>query len=918
MKRILLFCFICSTMIFTQSHKQVKIFLNDIKKDAVELGNIGLSFEHAEFSKDNSVIIFVSDDEFERLQLTTYNFEVLIDDWDLYYNSLPTLTETERANFIQQSKEEFGVESFGFGSMGGYYTFTEIVASLDSMYAHFPNLITQKFSIGTTHEGRTIWAVKISDNPNVSENEPQVGYDALIHAREPQSMATLMYFMWSLLENYGSDPNATYLVNNREMFFVPCLNPDGYEYNRSTNSGGGGMWRKNRRNNSGSYGVDLNRNYGYQWGYDNSGSSPDPTSDTYRGPFAFSEPETNSLKIFINTKRMMTYLNMHSYQNAYLYPWGYIDLACPDAPTYLEYCAAMASYNNFVYGTGSQILGYNSNGSARDWLYGEQTTKNKIFGYTMEIGSSSDGFWPQQSRIFPIAQASLGANMYNAFVAGEFVKYKGADFHQQFFNPGDQVTMNPILKNFGLSTGYNIQATLTSLSQYVTVQSASVQADSITARSEVTVAAPFQFTISTLAPLAEEIKLLVTTSLNGTELSKDTVKLFIGTAVYKFVDTTNNPSIFWTITATPTSSPKWEATTTSFVSSPNSYTDSKSGNYVANATVTMTLSSPINLTNSTSPKLSFWTKYDIEANWDYGQVEVSSNNGSTWTALAGRYTEPGTGSFQPPGQPLYDGTRADWVKEEMNLNNFIGQNILIRFKLRTDGSQHKDGWYVDDIAVYEYAIVPVELVSFIGRFDNGNVELNWTTSSEKNNLGFEILRSTENQEFEKIGFVKGNGTTTEIQNYSFVDNAEQLPTHNHNLNPTLILPLKYKLRQVDLDGSFSYSNEIAIEVDDNSTPKEFKLYQNYPNPFNPTTIISYQLSTSGNVTLKIYDVLGNEVATLVNEEKEPGVYHTQFSLDPSGLNSPFSILNSQFPSGVYFYQLRAGNFTATNKMLILK
>jgi murein tripeptide amidase MpaA len=127
-------------------------------------------------------------------------------------------------------------------------------------YFLYPNLITPKWSLGTTHEGRQIWAVKISDNPNVNENEPQVFFDALIHAREPQSMATVLYFMYYLLENYGINQEVTYLVNNREIYFVPVLNPDGYVYNQTTNPSGGGDWRKNRRNNSGSYGVDLNRN----------------------------------------------------------------------------------------------------------------------------------------------------------------------------------------------------------------------------------------------------------------------------------------------------------------------------------------------------------------------------------------------------------------------------------------------------------------------------------------------------------------------------------------------------------------------------------------------------------------------------------------------------------------------------------
>lgn len=391
MKILFIIFLFCTASNFSQNYKEVKIFINN-PSDINELFSIGMEFDHFAQTKDGAIQTFISFEEFEILKNSRFQYEVLIENWFSYYENLPKLQGNEKENFILESKDNFGVEGFGFGSMGGYYTYAEIVANIDSMYAQFPNIITEKFSIGTSHLGRTIWAMKISDNPNQNENEPQVEYDALIHSREPQSMATLLYFMWYLLENYGSNPEVTYLVNNRELFFVPCFNPDGYEKNRQTNPNGGGMWRKNRRNNSESDGVDLNRNYSFQWGYDNSGSSPTPSSDTYRGPSPFSEPETQAVSNFIINKNIKTSLNMHSYWNAYLYPWGYINQACPDEQIYIEYCTDMTSYNNFVFGTGNQVLGYNSNGSARDWLYGEQTIKNKIFGYTMEIGSSSDGF----------------------------------------------------------------------------------------------------------------------------------------------------------------------------------------------------------------------------------------------------------------------------------------------------------------------------------------------------------------------------------------------------------------------------------------------------------------------------------------------------------------------------------------------
>ncbi|MBE0569983.1 MAG: T9SS type A sorting domain-containing protein [Ignavibacteriaceae bacterium] len=191
---------------------------------------------------------------------------------------------------------------------------------------------------------------------------------------------------------------------------------------------------------------------------------------------------------------------------------------------------------------------------------------------------------------------------------------------------------------------------------------------------------------------------------------------------------------------------------------------------------------------------------------------------------------------------------------------------------------------------------PVELVSFNATLLNNNVQLNWSTATETNNSGFEIQRKelgvrSQELEWEKIGFVPGFGTTTEPKSYSFTD--ENVTTGMY----------KYRLKQIDFDGSSEFSNEIEVAVD--FTPKEFVLYQNYPNPFNPNTVISYQLPVSGDVILKVYDVLGNEVATLVDEYKPAGMYEVEFNA-------------SALPSGVYFYQLKTGNYIQTKKMVLMK
>jgi hypothetical protein len=196
-------------------------------------------------------------------------------------------------------------------------------------------------------------------------------------------------------------------------------------------------------------------------------------------------------------------------------------------------------------------------------------------------------------------------------------------------------------------------------------------------------------------------------------------------------------------------------------------------------------------------------------------------------------------------------------------------------------------------------IIPVELISFSATSLDNKLKLEWTTATETNNSGFTVERALiPNSKFEfrnsnwtEIGFVPGFGTTTEPKSYSFTD--EDVSTGIY----------KYRLKQIDFDGTFTYSSEIEVEVD--FSPKEFVLYQNYPNPFNPNTVISYQLPVTSNVNLKVYDILGNEVATLVNEEKQPGVYEVEFDA-------------SSLASGMYLYKLQAGTFVQTKKMILLK
>ncbi len=208
----------------------------------------------------------------------------------------------------------------------------------------------------------------------------------------------------------------------------------------------------------------------------------------------------------------------------------------------------------------------------------------------------------------------------------------------------------------------------------------------------------------------------------------------------------------------------------------------------------------------------------------------------------------------------------------------------------------------DNGSVYEsyHTLLPVELKYFNGIYLDNSVKLIWQTASETNNFGFEIERKTVNSDWRVIGFKAGKGTTTIAQEYEFIDNLFEV-------NST---KLYYRLKQIDFDGSFEYSNEIEVEV----TPSAFELYQNYPNPFNPSTKISFTIPNVGTglalTVLKVYDALGNEVATLLNEYKPAGRYEVEFDANVAQTIS--------LCSGVYYYQLKAGDFVQTKKMILMR
>jgi len=671
-------------------YQKVRIYLNS-SADLDNIARLGIDFEGSVYKKNTFIDLQISSEEKRKLENAGYSTELLIEDLEQFYAS----------RLVTRSGE-----GFGYGSMGGNYTFTEVLDNLDSLIAQYPNLVSAKDTIGQSILGKPIVAVKISDNPNIQENEPEVLFTGLHHAREPVSMMNIVYYMWWLVENYGTDPQATYLVDNRQMWFVPVVNPDGYVRNQQTNPNGGGMWRLNARDNndngvyfeSGQDGVDLNRNYGYQWGYNNSGSSPYPGDETYRGPYAFSEVEPVAIRNFCNLHQFRTAFNYHTYSNLLIHPWAYNDSPTPDHNLFHTFGLDLIRFNGYTLGTPSQTVGYSVNGDSNDWMYGEQTSKPKIIAFTPEVGNSSDGFWPPTSRIMPLILENLYPNIVLSYIAGSFPKlYENNLFVYGFNNyvdPGEVVEVTPAMTNFGLNISQPLTLQIIPVSGNVEMINSQVSFFSMNTFDSLTAANPWKLKVNYQTAVGSKLNFQILIFENGNLVNTDSLAIPVGTySVALAADAENG----MTQMTTGGTGGTWGTTTGSSHSPSHSYTDSPSGSY-GNSVNYWMRTSTIDLSSAQQATLHYWTKWDIEAGWDYGLVEISTNNGITWNNLVGQYMTAASGQgVQTTGLFGYDGSQPNWVQESFDLAAYAGQQVQIRFRLASDSWVTGDGWYLDDI-----------------------------------------------------------------------------------------------------------------------------------------------------------------------------------------------------------------------------
>lgn len=686
-------------------YQKIKINYSDNKK-LNHLINAGVCIDHGIHKKNHFFISDFSLNEVQIIKSLNFDFEVLIDDVTQYYK------ERNKNNIIANSTE-YCDNNIGYitpanydykdaDEFGGFYTYDEMISELDDMFNQFPELISQRTEIKDetynetphihqTHEGRFLQMVKISDNPNVTENEPQILYTALHHAREPGSMQQLIFFMWYLLENYYSDNQIRQIIDSSELFFVPCVNPDGYIYNETIEPSGGGMWRKNRRD---SHGVDNNRNYSFidESGnevWNTSGTSNNINANTYAGESPFSEAENRAIRHLIESNNFKIALNNHTYGNLLLYPYGYdYNQPTQDNEIFEFISSELVSengYNNII----SSDL-YPAAGDSDDFMYGmliteENELREKIFAMTPEIGSS---FWPQASSIENLCKEMVNLNLTVAKMIGNFATL--TDNSGNFIS-SYSFQSNFSIKRLGLVDNENFTVSLEAVSQNINSISPPINFDSINI-GEI-IYDSFDITLSESIIPGDEI-VFNYILYNGSFEEVITVKKLFGDPQIIYEDESDNFQEYWTDNS------EWSTTYEDFYSPETSITDSPYSNYENDSEEIITLSNFVNLSGFTHAEINFNAKWDIENGYDYVQLEISNDGGNTWIPQCGNYTNKGieTHNFAF-NQPLYDGLQSEWINEVIKLTDYLNEEISIRFKLYTDGGLRKDGFYFDNFKI---------------------------------------------------------------------------------------------------------------------------------------------------------------------------------------------------------------------------
>jgi len=603
------------------------------------------------------------------------------------------------------------------GEKGVWHTHAQVGQLLADIAASHPE-IARTFVMGMSVQGREQWGIVISDSVQSEQAEPEVRLTSTMHGDEPPGMEMLLYLAQYLTDNYGQPgyDDVTDLVDNYEIHIVPLYNPDGYVADTRVNADG----------------VDLNRDFPLP--------SPEHTSQAL---------ETLNFMSWCNTHHFVLAENGHSGALVVNYPWDYTATLAPDDAAFIKMSLEYSTYNlpmyngSFSQGITNGYAWYQALGTLQDWCYDQKNSMDVTIEYSntkWPDASVLDGMWDDNRESFMhfIKSARYGVNG---------VVY-GSDTGQPL---AATVTVSGIAKSVTTDPGHGDYYKLLDTGTYdITFSADGYISKTITGVSttwgtptvENVVLHPVahgQITGHVYelggAPIAARVDayLLPANTLQTTVYSSAADGSYtLGSLIYGDyrivcsaaghadgeVDVTlDSPSVSApSVTLGLTVDVTWfsddaESGTGQWVgdwgveqdahSGTYGFSDSPAGNYADSADSPFAMAQGVDLTDASAAALDFWAHWELETDWDCTQLQVSTDGGSSWTAVATAHTTTGSGQgAQPAGQPVYEGTQSSWVHETVDMAPWMGQaDVRFRFVLLSDGSVTKDGFHFDDFVI---------------------------------------------------------------------------------------------------------------------------------------------------------------------------------------------------------------------------
>jgi len=676
--------FLCSLFmvlpLLSQQHNhvhkqvQVKATLSSIE-DQKAFQDLGVSTcDISQFDKDE-IIFTIDDHQLQLLEKSSLNYQVLIEDVGKYYGDLFKKNKAKNKTAKKTLKTANG---FGAGSLGNYYTYDEVVQKLDELSGQYGNIASQKINIGTSNDGHIIWAIKISDNPNSDENEPAVYYDALHHSNEYNSMATLMNYMFWLVENYNSDPRVKYIIDHREIYFVPVVNPDGYKSNEAhflATGGPGGQRKNNRKINGIVKGVDLNRNYAQGYNIVYNCSSDNPDGHTFSGANAFSEPESRAVRDFTASINPKIALSCHAGALSYLMPYGYSLSEASDIPEFKMYsiwASDFLSNTGIPYSVTKIAIDYFSCGTTRSYFHSMGT-----YAWTPEVGSK---FSSDLGKLYGIVDMHVEPYLYNALIAGSFADIKSHEIVESIV-PGQNSSMKVSLVNKGVGQ------TATNVTVKLIPSDAAIPMPVPVSYGSIGVGAEKTLPVSITVPQGyteDQFDVAIVVFQNGVETTRELITLHVGTRIELFKDKAEHGSNNWTFNGAGV---EWGTTSDDSYSDDKSFCDSPGAFdkvFFEKNSINYFTSPTINLANSENPVVSFTAKWNFVEDSKV-ELQISSNSGQSWITL-----------------DSYVGCQK-WKHFDYTIpSQFRSGSFKARFKLAAN-SFRADGFYFDDFQVVNYS-----------------------------------------------------------------------------------------------------------------------------------------------------------------------------------------------------------------------